>query len=172
MIPPSQKTPNPTSSGNQILVGQQQWLIILSVYGFEFLMYLAGTRAMPGWYESTRLPWFALHDWVYNFLWLLLFTFPAAVAIKLFTPPVSNSKPIIYFYCMLFFVALQNWFVFAWRSPLHVPLGAMFCEVFATGCGGLMILLLPFEKRRFSAFMIFPLILWMFYASTLALFIH
>ncbi len=153
---PQPKPANPQSRLTAVLV--------LSVYIFEFACTLAGRHAMPGWYEPAIKPKYALHDWMFNILWLVLFV-PAAIFAVNFVP-FGKIKPLAVglFYGFILTPALAAWGLFVTPQPLVTGSVLLLSLVWAT----LLVLQVPKEAKTWALFATLPLLLWNGYSFLLA----
>lgn len=114
-------------------------LVVLSAYVFEFVGYLAVTRAVPGWYELAAKPRWAPPDWSLNLVQIVVYILPATLLARIFG--AKRRRLFLLAYLHLAAVAFCAVAVFALQSlPLAIAgcIAAIgFTAVFAASRGGL-----------------------------------
>lgn len=138
--------------------------MVLTVYALEYLCYLAGRRAMPGWYETASVPKYALHDWMFNLVWILFFIPAAFFAVNWVGQRRLTPTAIGLFYGALSMPAVTAWSLFVHPIPVLTFLAAAASIGISIG----FVATTPIEaKRRATGAVILP-ILWNLYASLLS----
>lgn len=161
-------------------------LMVLTVYGFEFLCYLAGRQAMPGWYESAIKPRYALHDWMFNLVWLLIFIPAAMLAVKAIGRRELKPLPTVFLYITAALPAITAALLFLPTNPsltVGVPTGhsaahiAVFFNpipafgfvtaIVSIGVAWALVHFTPSTRKRLALGAALPLVVWNVYAAFL-----
>ena len=140
---------------------------LLLCYSVAFLGGIVTYPSLKSWYEALHKPFFTPPNWVFGPVWTLLYTFMGISLYIIWSTKVDNTKrsrAIGGFGLQLLLNFLWTYIFFG----LHFPLIALFV------IGGLLWMIV-FTIRRFfpiakvAAYLLFPYLIWVAYATLLNL---
>ncbi|OGK18136.1 TspO protein [Candidatus Roizmanbacteria bacterium RIFCSPHIGHO2_01_FULL_39_8] len=146
------------------------WTLIIAV-ALPELVGIVSTpfiiAAIPNWYKALNKPFFSPPNWIFAPVWTLLYLMMGVASYLVWQQGIKKQKvrrALTFYTIQLFLNFVWSWLFFGLHSPILALIDIVFLWVF------IVLTMLKFYKiSKPAAYLLFPYLLWVSFASLLNL---